>query len=164
MKKRILNLIVLTNFLLFIGCAKSGPVQLNVMTHDNFAVSDAVIKEFEKTNDVKVNFILSGDAGSALNQAILTKASPIADVFYGVDNTFLSRALAANIYESYSSPMLINVPDQFQLDKNHFALPVDFGDVCINYDKTYFAEKKLGIPQTLDDLLKPEYRGVAVMT
>jgi thiamine transport system substrate-binding protein len=163
MNKRLLSLVLLINLLLFIGCAKSGPVQINVMTHDNFAVSDAVIKEFEKANGVKVNFILSGDAGSALNQAILTKTSPIADVFYGVDNTFLSRALAANIYESYSSPMLINVPDQFQLDKNYFALPVDYGDVCINYDKAYFAEKNLGIPQTLDDLLKPEYRGLLVV-
>jgi thiamine transport system substrate-binding protein len=163
MKKKLFNLILLINLFLFIGCARSGPVQLNIMTHDNFAVSDAVIKEFEKANDVKVNFILSGDAGSALNQAILTKASPIADVFYGVDNTFLSRALAANIYESYSSPLLLDVPDQFQLDKNHFALPVDYGDVCINYDKAYFTEKKLSIPQTLDDLLKPEYRGLLVV-
>jgi thiamine transport system substrate-binding protein len=163
MNKRIINLVVLINLLLFIGCAKSGPVQINVMTHDSFKVSEAVIKEFEQANDVKVNIIMSGDTGSALNQAILTKASPIADVFYGVDNTFLSRALAANIFESYSSPLLINVPDQFQLDKNHFALPVDYGDVCINYDKAYFSQKKLDIPQTLDDLLKPEYRGLLVV-
>ena len=30
----------------------------------------------------------SGDAGLALNKAILSKNNPLADVFYGVDNTF----------------------------------------------------------------------------
>ena len=163
MIKKIVNLIMLISLILLIGCTKSGPTQLNVMTHDSFAVSEAVIKEFEKTNDVKVNIIMSGDTGSALNQAILTKASPIADVFYGVDNTFLSRALGADIFEKYSSPILKDIPDQFQLDKSNHALPVDYGDVCINYDKAYFSEKKLAIPQTLDDLLKPEYRGLLVV-
>ena len=163
MIKKIVNLIMLISLILLIGCTKSGPTQLNVMTHDSFAVSEAVIKEFEKTNDVKVNIIMSGDTGSALNQAILTKASPIADVFYGVDNTFLSRALGADIFETYSSPILKDIPDQFQLDKSNHALPVDYGDVCINYDKAYFSEKKLAIPQTLDDLLKPEYRGLLVV-
>ncbi len=163
MNKIILNLIVLISLILLIGCTKSGPTQLNVMTHDSFAVSEAVIKEFEQANEVKVNIIMSGDTGSALNQAILTKASPIADVFYGVDNTFLSRALGADIFETYSSPILKDIPDQFQLDKSLRALPVDYGDVCINYDKAYFAEKKLAIPQTLDDLLKSEYRGLLVV-
>jgi thiamine transport system substrate-binding protein len=163
MKKKICNLIVLISLILLIGCTKSGPTQLNVMTHDSFAVSEFVIKEFEQANEVKVNIIMSGDAGSALNQAILTKASPIADVFYGFDNTFLSRALGADIFEIYSSPILKEIPDQFQLDKSWRALPVDYGDVCINYDKAYFAEKKLAIPQTLEDLLKPEYRGLLVV-
>jgi thiamine transport system substrate-binding protein len=148
--------------ILLTGCA-SKPATLNVMTHDAFAVSDAVIKEFEQTNNIKVNFILSGDAGAALNQAILTKSSPVADVLYGVDNTFLSRALQAGIYDPYTSPLLSVIPDKFKLDKTNSALPVDFGDVCINYDKAYFAEKNLSIPQTLDDLLKPEYRGLLVV-
>ena len=163
MNKKILNLMVLISHIFLIGCIKSGPTQLNVMTHDSFAVSEAVIKEFEQANEVKVNIIMSGDTGSALNQAILTKASPIADVFYGVDNTFLSRALGADIFETYSSPILKDIPEQFQLDKNNRALPVDYGDVCINYDKAYFAEKKLTVPQTLDDLLKLEYRGLLVV-
>lgn len=158
-----MNSMVLLGFILLIGCTKSGPTQLNVMTHDSFAVSEAIIKEFEQANDVKVNIIMSGDTGSALNQAILTKASPIADVFYGVDNTFLSRALSADIFDTYSSPILKDIPDQFQLDKSTRALPVDYGDVCINYDKAYFTEKKLTVPQTLDDLIKPEYRGLLVV-
>src|SRR5689334_1029051 len=116
----------------------SRPQPLTVMTHDSFAVSEDVVKAFAQANNAEVTFVKSGDAGAALNKAILSKEAPLADVFYGVDNTFLSRALSADIYEPYDSPALKNVPAEFQLDPTHRALPVDYGDVCINYDKAYF--------------------------
>jgi thiamine transport system substrate-binding protein len=149
--------------LVLIGCSKNGPAQLNVMTHDSFAVSESVIQAFEKENNVKVNIILGGDTGAALNQAILTRTAPVADVFYGIDNTFLSRALNAEVFEAYASPLLKDIPVQFQLDKTSRVMPVDYGDVCINYDKAFFAGRKLSIPQTFEDLLKPEYRGLLVV-
>ena len=139
------------------------PAALNVMTHDSFAVSEELIRAFEQENQVKVNFIKSGDTGAALNRAILSKGAPIADVFYGVDNTFLSRALDEEIFEAYESPVLADIPGQFKLDDQNRALPVDYGDVCINYDKAYFAEKNLAVPQTLEDLAKPEYKGLLVV-
>jgi thiamine transport system substrate-binding protein len=132
------------------------------MTHDSFAATEAVIQAFEQANNVKVNFIKSGDAGAALNKAILSKGAPLADVFYGVDNTFLSRALSADIYAAYDSPALKNIPAEFQLDGTHRALPVDYGDVCINYDKSYFGQRGLAVPQSLEDLQKPEYKGMLV--
>jgi thiamine transport system substrate-binding protein len=98
-----------------------------------------------------------------LNKAILTKDAPLADVLFGVDNTFLSRALQADIYEPYVSPELGNIPDEYKLDPSNRALPVDYGDVCINYDKAYFAEKNLTVPQSLEDLTKPEYQNLLVV-
>ncbi len=136
---------------------------LTVMTHDSFAASEGVIQEFEQANNAKVSFVKSGDAGAALNKAILSKDAPLADVFYGVDNTFLSRALNSDIYESYASPMLSNVADEFQMDLKNRALPVDYGDVCINYSKAFFAKNDLPIPTSLDDLTKPEYNGLLVV-
>ncbi|MFN7037273.1 MAG: thiamine ABC transporter substrate binding subunit, partial [Bellilinea sp.] len=112
---------------------------------------------------LKLTFLPSGDTGSALNQAILTKNAPLADVFYGVDNTFLSRALKEDIFEPYNSPLLEQIDDAFKLDPQNRALPVDYGDVCINYDKAYFAEKGLPLPQSLADLTKPEYKGLLVV-
>jgi thiamine transport system substrate-binding protein len=142
---------------------QAGPETLTVMTHDSFSVSEDVLKAFEQANNAKVVLLQSGDAGAALNKAILTKDAPLADVFFGVDNTFLSRALNADIYESYASPALDGIPDAFKLDSSGRALPVDYGDVCINYDKAYFAEKNLAVPQSLEDLTKPEYKGLLVM-
>jgi len=160
--KRFYLLAVLSTIVLA-GCAPKGLVTLNVMTHDSFAASAPVIASFEKANNVKLVFLKSGDAGAALNKAILTKAAPLADVFYGVDNTFLSRALDSGIYVPYASPLLAQIPAQFKLDSQNRALPVDYSDVCITYDKTYFASHNLPVPVTLDDLAKPAYKGMLVM-
>ena len=122
-----------------------------------------VAAAFEQENNVKLVFIKSGDAGSMVNRAVLSKDAPQADVLYGVDNTFLSRALAGGIFESYNAPLLANIPAEFKLDPSNNALPVDYGDVCLNYDKAWFAEKGLALPASLEDLLKPEYNSLLVV-
>jgi thiamine transport system substrate-binding protein len=139
------------------------PQTLTVMAHDSFSVSEGVVKSFEEANNAKLVFLKSGDAGAALNKAILTKDAPLADVLFGVDNTFLSRALEGDIFEAYESPALSDIPDTFQLDESNRALPVDYGDVCINYDKAYFADNNLAVPQSLEDLTRPEYNGLLVV-
>lgn len=145
------------------GEATAGERQLNVMTHDSFAVSEEVVAAFESQYNATVQFIKGGDTGVALNKLILSKDHPLADVFYGLDNTYLSRALAEGIFEPYASPLLAQIPAEFQLDPAQGALPVDYGDVCINYDKAYFAEKGLTPPQDLDALLDPQYRSMLVV-
>jgi len=141
----------------------SGPQTLTVMTHDSFAISEGVLAAFEAENNAKVQFLKAGDTGTALNKAILSKDNPLADVFYGVDNTFLSRALEEDIFEPYTSPRLGAIPDEFKLDPQSRLLPVDYGDVCLNYDQAYFAEKGIAPPSDLPDLLQPEYKGLLVV-
>ena len=170
--KRLAWMLVLMSFV-FTGCAPAAaptpaaqpaePAELTVMTHDSFAVSEEVVAAFEEANQVKVIFLKSGDSGSALNRAILTKGNPQADVFYGVDNTFLSRALKEDIFEPYASPLLEKIPAEFRADAQNRALPVDFGDVCLNYDIAALEAKGLAVPQSLDDLTRPEYRGLLVV-
>ena len=155
--------LLLTTILILGACAPEGPTELTVMTHDSFAISEEVVQAFEQANNVKVTFLASGDTGAALNKAILTKDAPLADVFYGVDNTFLSRALEADIYEAYQSPVLTKIPARFKLDPENRLLPVDYGDVCINYDKAYFDEHGLQVPFTLEGLLRAEYNGLLVV-
>jgi thiamine transport system substrate-binding protein len=136
---------------------------LTVMTHDSFGVSKEVLEQFEKDNNAKVTILKSGDAGSTLNKAILSKSAPIADVLYGVDNTFLSRALNAGIFEPYDSPALASIPDRFKLDKENRLLPVDFGHVMINYDKAFLADKKLEPPKSLRELIDPKWKSLLVV-
>jgi thiamine transport system substrate-binding protein len=136
---------------------------LRVMTHDSFAVSEEVISAFEEQQNARVEILESGDAGVMLSQAILSADNPQADVLYGVDNTFLSRALDAGIFQLYDSPLLAAIPDEFELDPGHRALPVDYGDVCLNYDKSWFAEHDLTPPANLEDLVEPEYESLTVV-
>jgi len=139
------------------------PEVITLMSHDSFNISEEVIAEFEATNNAKVEYLPSGDAGSALNQAVLSKNNPLADVFFGVDNTFMSRALKADIFEPYASPLLDQVPDQLELDPQYRLLPVDYGDVCLNYDKAWFAEHGIDPPADLNALKDPTYRGLTVV-
>jgi thiamine transport system substrate-binding protein len=133
---------------------------LAVMTHDSFAVSDSVLKQFEQSTGIKVEILKSGDAGVALNKAILTKQAPLADVLYGIDNTFLTRALQENIFEPYDSPALDSISSEYRLDPQNRALPVDFGFVCINYDIAWFSSRTSAVPQTLEDLADPQFKGL----
>jgi len=165
MKTRLLLLI--TTIMLLAACSpapKPGqPETLTVVTHDSFSVSEKVIATFEQENNAKVVFLKSGDAGAALNKAILTKGAPLGDVFFGVDNTFLSRALEEELFLPYTSPLLAAIPAEFKLDGSNRATPVDYGDVCINYDIAWFQSRGLKVPQTLEELADPAYKDLLVV-
>ncbi len=163
-------LILFTLILLLAACQPTidpaSPQTLTVITHDSFSVSSELVTQFEETNNAKLVFIQGGDTGSVLNRLILTSINndtPEADVFYGLDNTFLSRALEHDLFESYQAEDLAKIPTEFQLDPSSKVLPVDYGDVCINYDKAYFKENNLALPTSLQDLTKPEYKGLLVV-
>lgn len=141
----------------------SGPQTITLLTHDSFAVSKSVLAAFTTKTGIRVRIDKSaGDAGSALSQAILTKSHPIADAFYGLDNTFLSRALDERIFDEWSAEGLDRVPEALQLDPSHHVTPIDYGDVCVNYDKEWFASHHQRTPRTLADLVKPAYRDLTV--
>jgi thiamine transport system substrate-binding protein len=143
--------------------AQPGERRVVVMSHDSFAVSAEVIAAFEQQSGAKVELLPSGDTGTALNKAILSKDAPLADLFFGVDNTFLSRALAAGIFEPYESPALAAVPARFRLDPTNSLTPIDYGYVTINYDKAFLANKNLTPPEELRTLTAPEWKSALVV-
>lgn len=149
--------------------APSGPAgigspvtsELVLMTHDSFAVSDDVLAEFEQLAGIDVQILRAGDAGSMVNQAILARSAPLADVLYGVDNTFLSRALEADIFVPHRSALLSDVPAELHVEDDAVT-PIDYADVCLNYDRVAFTDE-LPPPATLEDLAEPAYRGMLVV-
>jgi len=146
--------------------AEAGQATANVLTvvsHDSFTYTDAVMAKFEADSGITVKVLRSGDAGAMVNQSILSKDNPLGDVMYGVDNTFLSRALDADLFVPYESPELANVPAEFQIDSQHRVTPIDYGDVCINYDAKYFTDHNLALPTSLKDLTDPKYKSLLVV-
>ena len=145
------------------AASAASSTTITLVTHDSFAVSKPVLAAFTKQTGITVKILQAGDAGAALNQVILTKSNPIGDVFFGVDNTLLSRALDQGVFTKYAPAALSTVPDEYQLDPSHRLTPIDHGDVCINYDKQWFAKEKLAVPKSLDDLTEPAYKGRLVV-
>lgn len=144
--------------------AVSGePARLVVMAHDSFNVSEEVLAAFEQSAGATVEVLKAGDTGSTLNQAILSREAPLADVLFGVDNTFLSRALEADIFLPYASPHLDTLPDSLKLDPENRLLPVDFGYVLINYDKAALEAAGRTPPASIEELTQPEWRGQLVV-
>lgn len=136
---------------------------LRLLTHDSFSISESVLQAFEQQNQVHLEVLKSGDAGTATQQALLNQAQPLADVFYGVDNTLLSKALAADLFVPYTGGGLETVPDALRLDQQNRAVPIDYGDVCLNYSRAYFETHQLPVPTSLADLTKPAYKNLLVV-
>lgn len=143
------------------GNAQDEP--LRVVAYDSFSVSEDVLRAFTEKTGIQVEILPLADAGAMVNQAILTRDNPLGDVLYGIDNTFLSRGLEAGIFIPYQSPALENVADEFQIDPQFNVTPVAYGDVCLNYDAAYFEENDLAIPESLEALTLPAYKGLLVV-
>lgn len=152
-------------FLALVGLGCGGgqkPTEVVLVTHDSFAVSKGVKQAFEQETDLKLRILQSGDAGESLTKALLTAGNPQGDVLFGVDNTLLSRALEGDVFDAYESPALGDVDPQYALDPEHRVTPIDHGEVCLNVDKRWFAERGIAPPGSIDDLDDPRYRGLLV--
>ena len=145
-----------------LGASAQEDSRLVLLTHDSFAMTEEVLAAFEAHTGVKLEILRSGDAGQMVNQAILSKNNPLGDLLYGVDSTFLSRALQAEIFAPYESPALAHVGEEFMPDDSFRVTPINYGDVCLNYDIAYFEARELALPASLSDLTKEEYRGLLV--
>lgn len=137
-----------------------GQVTLRVMAHSSFELPKELLARFEQDAGVKLQIVKAGDAGEMVNKLILTKARPIADVVYGIDNTLLSRARQAGVLEPYTGPAASR-PSAAALGDG--VVPVDYGFVSLNVDKAWFARSGLALPASLQDLAQPAYARLLVV-
>jgi thiamine transport system substrate-binding protein len=162
----------LTGFALLGGCAlteasddaaEGDDKRVVVATHDSWNMPKKVLREFTQETGYVVDVRPSGDAGALTNKLVLTKDSPIADVAYGIDNTFASRAAEEGVLAPYTPAENPGSDHEPQQDEVAQALtPVDFSDVCVNIDDTWFAKRDLAPPATFEDLTEPAYRDLFV--
>ncbi|GAA3822555.1 thiamine ABC transporter substrate-binding protein [Amycolatopsis tucumanensis] len=143
--------------------AEDGPAAVTLVTHDSFAAPQQVLDAFRQQTGITINVVKKGDAGALTNTLVLTKANPIGDAAFGVDSTFASRALTEGVFAPYTSPEADRGPQRYAVDSEHRLSAVDVGDVCVNIDTTWFAERGIPEPATYDDLVKPEYKDLLVV-
>ncbi len=134
-----------------VACSDDGattPATVTLVAYDSFPTEKTPLNDalatFTDDTGITVKIVTAGDAGAMVSKAALTAGNPEGDVMWGVDNTLLSSAVDAKIFDGE--------PTQ-----------VDFGDVCVNYDIEYFTQHQLQPPTTLDDLTQPEYKDLLVV-
>jgi thiamine transport system substrate-binding protein len=164
----------LVALVLLASCSLSGPDEESttatdrtvvVATHDSWAMSAKVMRAFTRQSGYRVKIEPNGDAGQLTNKLVLTKASPIADATYGIDNTFASRAVDQGVLAAYTPKRQAASASAYALRDPKDAArltPVDFGDVCVNVDDVWFRKHRLAPPRTLGDLVRPAYRNLFV--
>lgn len=122
----------------------SKPKDVVLVTHDSFVMSKELIADFDKSSGFHLKLLKAGDVGSLTNRLILTKEAPIGDAVFGIDNTFRAAANGGNIIDGDLKP-------------------VDFRDVCFNYDRVWFEERKIPAPTSIKDLALLRYKGLTVV-
>jgi len=144
------------------GGGEDAPTEVVLLTHDSFAISKEVKVAFEKESGLTLRVLQGGDANETLNRALLTAGDPQGDVIFGIDDSVLSRALEADLLEEYSSDGLEDVDPEYAGADDHVT-PIDHGEVCLNVDRSWFADRGIDPPGTLEDLTQPRYRGLLVV-
>ncbi len=154
------------------GCgsdsASDQPAAITLVVYDSFPPADtslnAALDAFTRSTGIVVKVAVAGDAGTMVTKARLTAGNPEGDVMWGVDNTLLSAALDGDVFTPYEPTELPAIAAELTaLVPGHELTPVDFGDVCINYDIDWFKTNDVPPPESLDDLLKPDYRDLLVV-
>ena len=144
------------------GSDEATPTEVVLVTHDSFAVSKEVKADFERESGLTLRILQAGDAGEALNRALLTAGNPQGDVLFGVDDNLLSRALDGDLFDEYRSDALDAVDPDFAPPDDRVT-PIDHGEVCLNVDRAWFAKRGIAPPATLEQLTLPRYRGLLVV-
>lgn len=152
------------------ACGGDGdPAAVTLVTYESFPTDPenpliVALDEFTADTGIEVEVLVAGDTGTMLSKAALTAGNPEGDVMWGVDNTFLSRALDADVFEPYVAAGVTDLPaDLTALVPDGEATPVDFGDVCVNYDIAALTESGVEPPTSLADLTDPAYAGMLVV-
>lgn len=118
--------------------------EITVVVHDSVVISDALLAEFKDQTGTSVSLIRAGDAGAMTNKLVLTKDQPIADAVYGIDNIFAGVASANNLIDGKLTA-------------------VNYGDVCMNYDRVWFSKREQAAPANIKELIEPQFDGMTVV-
>ncbi|MCU1502695.1 MAG: putative thiamine transporter thiamine-binding protein [Ilumatobacteraceae bacterium] len=150
------------------GSSTGAADGITMVVYDSFPTKDTTLNDaldaFTKSTGIHVTLAVAGDAGTMVAKAKLTAGNPEGDVMWGVDNTLLSEAVDGKVFTPYRAADVASIPAALTaLVPGNEATPVDFGDVCVNYDVAYFTKHSLAVPTSLDDLAKPAYKDLLVV-
>ena len=116
---------------------------------------------YARTTGVKLNMSLKG-SGEALAQLIAEKENPKTDVWFGGTGDPHLQAAESGLtleYKSPSLPQLYPWAQQQAQQSGWKTVGIYSGPLGFGYNTELLAKKKLAVPRSWADLLKPEYKG-----
>jgi len=134
--------------------------QVNVICSVQADWCNMVQTVYAKTTGIKVNMVQKG-SGEALAQILAERANPKTDVWFG--GTGDPHLLAAEqdltvAYKSATLPQLHTWAQQQAEQSGFRTVGIYSGPLGFAYNTEILAKKKLAVPKTWADLLKPEYK------
>ena len=132
---------------------------LTIVTYDIIALSDEVLEEFTNQTGYNIEMIRTDDAGGILEQLLLTKEAPQADLALGLDNTYLQTALDNCLLAPHSASLPNLDPDALVPYAGNMAVPFDQGYVCLNVDTQALGDNNVSYPTTLEELTNEAWKG-----
>ena len=141
--------------LIAVGCATRSrrrrrrpprrPTTITLVTHDSFAVSKSVLRRLHEADRHQ------GEGPAVRRRRRRAQpgdphqgSNPLGDVFFGVDNTFLvARARRRRLRRrTRRRRCSTGARRSTSSTRRTASRPIDHGDVCVNYDKQWFAEAR----------------------
>src|SRR3954462_11130586 len=144
---------------LSMGAAAQG--QVNVICSVQADWCNMLQTVYARTTGTKVNMALKG-SGEALAQLIAGKDNPKTDVWFGGTGDPHLQAAEQGLTLEYKSPSLpqLQVWAQQQARQSGYkTVGIYSGPLGFAYNTELLARKKLAVPRTWADLLKPDYKG-----
>ena len=132
---------------------------LTIITYDIIALSDEVLDEFTNQTGYEIKMIRADDSGGILENLLLTKEAPQADLALGLDNTYLQTALENCLLAPHSADLPNIDPLALTPYSGEMAVPFDQGYVCLNVDTQALEENNVPFPTTLEELTDEQWRG-----
>lgn len=143
------------------GAAQAQEGQVNVICSVQAEWCNMIQTVFTKSTGIKVNIVQKG-SGEALAQLIAERANPKTDVWFGGTGDPHLQAAEQGLtleYKSATLPQLYPWAQQQAQQSGWRTVGVYSGPLGFGYNTELIAKKKLPVPRSWADLLKPEYKG-----
>jgi thiamine transport system substrate-binding protein len=144
------------------GSAAGGDSgNLVIFTYDAFpeGLETLISDHMDGEYGVTVTMERLQDTGGLYNELMLTRGDGIADMAIGLDNTYIGRALEADLFQPFRPAGIEAVIPELILDDTYRLIPFDYGNVVLNYDSQLLPDP----PRTWEELLDPSLRESIVL-
>ena len=161
MKARTAALALCTLGTLAAPAALAQQGQVNIICSVQADWCNLIQTVFAKSTGIKVNMTLKG-SGEALAQLIAEKANPKTDVWFGGTGDPHLQAAELDLSLDYKSASLTQLhpwAQQQAQQSGYKTVGIYSGPLGFGYNTELIAKKKLAVPKSWADLLKPDYKG-----